>query len=537
MQKFIKSKDYKTMKAKYEKEYFKLAGNYAWYDGDKIINRSITSISEHFKNKKVTITETKEDADGNIIEIKKEKNFYHVWSEDPDMREYDEVLFECDISKVKKNQFNLFDGIGTHLQNVLTEKNVDLEPIHEHFKTMAGYNNEHYNYLLDYFAHMVQLPHLLSGTCIVIISPEGVGKDIFSDFIGNIIGKKYYVNTDKIKSIAGGFNTLVGGKIFTVINETNPVESRERQENIKFMVTAKQMTIEGKYKDAVTCNNYCRFMFISNRLCAFPVEDGARRPIIMYASDKYLPKKYGVNDSDKYFSKLLKVVNDKSVQKAFLELLQKRDISKWNPKNFTKSDLHKNLEEAAKPPMTEFLYQLTYDQADQKQLRFSTTKLLEDYTAFLKRRNMKYECNQKTFNLEMIETYEIRKYPSNGRQYFKINIANLKDHLAKNHNCKYGLKEDDEVDNQCDDYDDEIKEANKNLSVKLPLVEQIEHYKKLVRDLELQLINEVDQTIKQRKVKEPTPKWIQQTLETPKPNKSADLTKDEIDKAFSEFNF
>lgn len=214
MNRFLKSQDYKTMKLKYEKNYFKLGGAYAYFDGDKITNKTQGSISEQFKNKKITVTDTEG-------ETSKTKNFYQIWSEDPDMREYVEVVFDC--GKVKPHQYNLFDGIGSHLKDVKLKKDLALEPILEHFRSMTGYNDEHYEYLLNYCAHLVQKPSQLPSTCLVIISPEGTGKDLFADFIGNVINPKYYVNTDKINSIAGGFNSLLAGKLFTVINETNPV--------------------------------------------------------------------------------------------------------------------------------------------------------------------------------------------------------------------------------------------------------------------------------------------------------------------------
>ena len=41
-----------------------------------------------------------------------------------------------------------------------------------------------------------------------------------------------------------------------VINETDPVDSQKRRDNIKYAITAKERQIEGKYKDAVTAPNF-----------------------------------------------------------------------------------------------------------------------------------------------------------------------------------------------------------------------------------------------------------------------------------------
>jgi hypothetical protein len=119
-----------------------------------------------------------------------------------------------------------------------------------------------------------------------------------------------------------------------VLNETNPIESSQRLENIKAMITAKKLEIEEKYKSTIKCRNFCRFIFFSNRSLAFPVEDGSRRPKIMMGSTKYLPMNYGEKESADHFTKLSNTFKDKYFQYAFLRFLQKRDITLFNPRKY-----------------------------------------------------------------------------------------------------------------------------------------------------------------------------------------------------------
>jgi hypothetical protein len=87
--------------------------------------------------------------------------------------------------------------------------------------------------VLNYLAQLVQQPHILPHTTLIFISEEGVGKDIFATFLGEVIGEKYTHNTEKLEQVCGRFNTVLGGKLMMVINETNPVESRERILNLQ----------------------------------------------------------------------------------------------------------------------------------------------------------------------------------------------------------------------------------------------------------------------------------------------------------------
>jgi hypothetical protein len=437
MQRFLNSLSYTSLKEKYEKEYFKLGGEYAWYDGEKVVIKSTAKIAEHFKNKKVTITEEKENAEGEITTVKKEKTFYQVWSEDPKMKEYNEVVFNCNQKEIKPYQFNLFDGFQIEKYK-LPEKaktpnqiQKDLDAIYAHINSLCNYNEEHVSLIKWFLAHMLKKPHELPPICLVFISKEGVGKDIFFELIENMIGDKYTFNVDKLDKIVGKFNSTMGGKIIGAVNETDPIDSLQRRDNIKFVVTAKKLFIEGKHKDPVKCKNYCRLVFFANRLCAFPIEKGSRRPYIIYSSEKYLPDNIGAKQNKKHFDALAKIIANKEVQKMFYDELMKIDVEKFNFKEIEKSDLQKILEEASKPPLAEFMSELVYDHFEAKHYGVSTTVLLEEYTAFLRKRNMKFECSQKNFNTELQHVFKVTKYLSCGKNKFKIDIQLVKEILQK----------------------------------------------------------------------------------------------------------
>jgi hypothetical protein len=517
MQRFLNSKSYGALKTKYEKEYFKLGGEYAWYDGDKIVIKSTAKIAEHFKNKKVEISEEKENSEGEITVVKKTKTFYQVWSEDPKMKEYNEVIFNCNQQQVKPYQFNLFDGFHIEKYQLpkkpkpLAENQKGLDAINEHFKSLCNYNEEHVSLVKWFIAHMLKKPHELPPICLVFISKEGVGKDLLFDFIENMMGDKYTFNVDKLDKIVGKFNSTMGGKILGVINETDPVDTTQRRDNIKYVITAKKMLIEGKHKDAVRSNNYCRLMFFSNRLTAFPIEKGSRRPYIIYTSEKYLPEKIGAIKNKKHFDALAKVIADPEVQKMFYDELMKIDVEKFNFKEVNKSELQKILEEASKPVLAEFMSEFVYDHFEAKQYSVSTTLLLEQYTTFLKKRNMKFECSQKNFNTELQHCFKVIKFESCGRNKFKIDIQLVKDILLKEFKItvskKDGETEKSMFDNGVDKSDKAVTvraEEHKELQNRYhrsqenneALQEELERAMKYIRELEKRVSdNEEKETV------------------------------------------
>jgi len=576
--KFLSSKMYLEKKEEYEKEHFKIGGAYAWYDGDKITNRSIAGTKEWFKNKTVIVNVG--DDEGEMRKI--EKSFYDIWSEDPNMREYDEVVFDCDVKNVKKNQFNLFGGFAVeklkYSDNVnKKELELKLAIINEHIASLCNYNEEHIKLVKWYIAQMIKNPAEPPPICLIFISSEGVGKDLIFEFIDFLLGDKYTFNVDKIDSIAGRFNSMLGGKIFGVVNESNPVENKTREDNIKYLVTTKNFMLEGKYKDAVKTKNYTRFMFFTNRLNGFPLDEGARRPKIMNCSDKYTEKKIGPEANKKHFDELRIVMKEKDVQKRFYEELMEIDIENFNFKQTEKSELQQILEVSSRPPIVEFMAETIYGY---KKLKYTIKKttLLEKYTSFLLKRNMKYECNMKTFTVELQHKFKAEEFESGGYWKYRLFTDQVKDILLKEYKIDLAKKQTDKDDNDEDDDDDDddekefkpnyfIKENDKaeyirveehkkmldnvkkeleksNIFIEqlkeqieeqkkkenVSIDEQLEHYKKIVRDLEKKRIFELNQISNKNQQKE----WDQEDLKKTGKNIYIDKTTKKIYKVYKD---
>jgi phage/plasmid-associated DNA primase len=448
MELFLNSEEYKKMKTDYERTCFKLIGKYCINTGDKILEKSASEIHEFFKNKKITVEyiEQQTTKKGTTVSTTKEltKNFYQIWSEDPEMKEYLEVVFNCDKSKILPTQYNLFEGF-THLDNIKPKK-LNLEPIFEHIRSLVDYNEEHFKYVISWFAQLVQKPHILPHTALIFISEEGVGKDLFSKFISEVINSKYTHNTEKLDNICGKFNSILGGKLLITINETNPIESRERIENIKFLITAEDVTIEGKHKDPVKAPNFCRFIFFSNRLFAFPVEDGSRRPVIFKSSSKYLPINYGIENNKSYFANLAEnIYKNKEYQKAFLDYLLNYDIKHFNPKDISKSILHQELEENSISPIVHYLAHTV--KTNDRNFRMLLKTSYEHFLDFMKNNHYKFDISEKKFKVELVSIYNIRKVKNN-THYFEFNIEEIKQMLIKKY--KYNFEDDEQEQSPLD---------------------------------------------------------------------------------------
>mgnify|MGYP006412209219 FL=1 len=482
LEQLLKSSEYKTMKKTYEKEYFKLFGKYCKVSASKgVQEKSVSEMFEKFKNKKVKIEfiEEVQTKKGTTISTKKNisKSFFDVWSQDETIPEYDDIVFECNKKLVDKTDYNMFDGFQHFCD--LKEKDINLEPVFEHIRSLTNYFEVMFNYMLDWLAQLVQFPELLPDTAIIIISQEGVGKDLFAEFIEAVIGSKYFGVTEKLDQVCGKFNSTLGGKLFYVINETNPSDSAQRKENIKNMITAKKLQIEEKYKTPIKCSNFCRFMFFSNRVLAFPIEEGSRRPVIIEASKKYLPANYGKDANAKHFTALSQIFKNEDTQYCFLRYLLKRDISKFNPRNYEKSKLHDELERGSIDPLVMFMYKYITKASKEKkgEIRVKTSEMLQLYVKYSKKNQYQFTTTPKKLIAEMSFLLDIHTTKISV-SHFVIDIKTVKLLLKTKYHCHFpdAIDEDNDYD---DGFDDGFKNAEKQIEIKH--VERLEEENKQLK--------------------------------------------------------
>lgn len=449
IERFLKSAKYLKMKAEEEKTHFKLFGSYCRIKADGMVDVvSASTMKEHYKNKKISCKISTTNNEGCVQEKIISKNFFDVWSEDPEMTEFLDLTFECDLKRVPRTHYNLFTGFD-HLNSFESKDNLDLTMILDHLNALSGYNEDDFKYNLSWYAHIVQKPEELPHSCLVFIGPQGTGKDTWHQFISAVIGDQYCAISEKLEKFCGKFNGAVANKLLCTINETNPVESRERLESIKSMITAEEHLIEYKGRDPIKCRAFSRFQFFANRLTAFPVEEGGRRPKFNQPSAKYTPQVIGETASRKHFTILRKIMNDPRHQKRFLEYLQNYDIKKWNPAKIPKCELQKELEDNAQPPIVPFLAKKVVNMENETE-KINASKLYEEFATFLEKQKSSFNYSQTKFATELTMNYGVKKQKSSTIFYI-LSRSSLKELLEKRYNYSFdSIETDQQIDNKVD---------------------------------------------------------------------------------------
>jgi hypothetical protein len=255
--------------------------------------------------------------------------FIERWLKDITIREYERCVFSPPPMPTKSNEFNLYTGmqyekIKVHIpeEDIIPNSRIFIK----HLWYLSGKNNSVLEYLLNYFAHMIQRPGELPRTAIVLKSDQGCGKSLFLEkFGGNIVGENYLLSTTKLDDILGRF-PLISQKFIVLMDETEGKSTFGANENIKSLITSPTVTFERKGVDGIQIKNCGRQFFNANGDYPVKIEQTDRRFVVSECSND-------IKNDSVYFKSLIAAFNNATLVKSFALFLKHRDLSTFDPTN------------------------------------------------------------------------------------------------------------------------------------------------------------------------------------------------------------
>ena len=376
------------------------------YKEGKLFNLQIITTKENFVNKIPSSC---------CICIDEEKKKYQpvllYWLTSIHRKEYRDIEFEPNSKS--KNKLNLFLGFNQLLiKNYKVDELIIVNILYHLKHIICNNNNEVYEFMLNWLAHIFQKPNERMGIAILCKSDQGTGKNLFFEkFIGdNLIGT--HSACLEASQVVGKFNSLLNDKIYIVINEIEAEGELIKTSNkMKALITDKTQKLEKKGVDAIQINNYCNYVLLTNNNNVIKVEEGDRRYLCLEASSN----KRG--DSI-YYKNLAKDVQDIKIGECFFHMLMKRDLSGFNPNSnnvIPMTEYKKELIYISKPKIKKWFEEYIDYQRKGTKLEY-TIKIRELYQKF---RESEYYNNSgfDTFQLQ-IERYNLKKL--NGCYKYRI---------------------------------------------------------------------------------------------------------------------
>lgn len=227
------------------------------------------------------------------------------------------VVFCPDKAKCLDSQFNLYRGFAE------APKQGNVSPFLDHVKNVICNGDvRSTNYVLQFFAHLLQKPDEKPSVAIVMKSVEGTGKGALMSPMMEILGE-YGIQTNGSNLVTGRFNSTLANKLLVFADEVDLTE-RKTADKLKALISETTMNIERKGIDPVPVANYGRFIFASNMERVLNAGSRERRYLVVEPNPALAQNK-------DYFDNYFAWVKHRGAAHLMYYLLH-LDISEFNPR-------------------------------------------------------------------------------------------------------------------------------------------------------------------------------------------------------------
>jgi hypothetical protein len=259
------------------------------------------------------------------------KPFLPEWIKDKERRSYERIDFIPTHKPCPDYIYNLFTGFAVEEEQrleieeggiITPEEGLTLiAPILLHCDVLCGDGDR--EYFIKWQAQLFQHPEVKSNvgllfrdTGSLLRAGGGTGKNFYMDFLGSLLGDKYYLTVSDNSTLYADFNSLFEGKLLIFIEEADGKDNFRNNDKLKSKMTAKKTSINKKGQAQYVVSEHARFLAATNGRNPIPTRDGQTRWGFFDVATTYRGDK-------EYFSNLAKAMKNRRVRVAFYEYLMR----------------------------------------------------------------------------------------------------------------------------------------------------------------------------------------------------------------------
>ncbi len=265
------------------------------------------------------------------------------------------------------------------------------------------------NYLINWFAWLVQKPGEKTGMCPILRGKQGTGKSLIVEVIMKMLGSKLSYSTGKMGDIFERFSTARGGRIFLNIDEVDGKTGYTHNETLKNAITAETIRCETKGVQESIQTNLNNFFITTNNAKSIPIQGEARRYVVLEIGDEKMGD-YAWFDNILSWSK-----NDDNIASLFKFLLEV-DLTNVNLRDIPQTEALIESKILSLPSIVNWLsYRIIED-------------FQKDWGTKPQRNGDLYEDFKRFSGMDKDNTYNIQKFGMAMKKNFETCLG-----LSKNH--------------------------------------------------------------------------------------------------------
>lgn len=261
------------------------------------------------------------------------------------------VTFHPVEERFYRGRLNTYFGYGVEpIPHEAEEIRLYLEHVHQ---IICAGDDDHYRYLMSWLAHMIQKPAEKPGVAVILKAGQGTGKGSFIKPLGQIIGSHYcYASQPNI--LTGKYNSLLENKVLVFADEAF-FGSKADTDRLKTLITEPTNTIERKFVNAITVPDFSRIIMASNKDGIVSIEEDERRYFYLEVSEDR-------KQDQQYFGQLMDLIDNGQLAGKLLDLLQRWDISDFNPRVVPKTQALTDQKINNLAPLARWLFECLQDE-------------------------------------------------------------------------------------------------------------------------------------------------------------------------------
>lgn len=193
----------------------------------------------------------------------------------------------------------------------------------EHMRYVCDGEDEAYDAIMNWLAHLVQHPDEKINFGILLQSPTSIGKSAILKVMSNVLGPSNVNPNLPTSALMSNFTEWMQGKMLVCVEEIKDWENKFKIYNqMKDLITGETVRINPKGLPPYAIPNRTNFFCLTNYEDAIPMDDNDRRFIIHFSR--------AASQNTAYYDKLYEYINEFSG--AVRALLLDRDVSNFNHK-------------------------------------------------------------------------------------------------------------------------------------------------------------------------------------------------------------
>ena len=277
---------------------------------------------------------------------KKPLNPFTLWESHKDQRQVARVVFDPHPRSKDQNVFNLFQGFDynactvAHIDSGMAE--TGCRNLLDHiYNIWASGDSVLYEYILNWFAYILQYPWKKIGVLLVVKSKQGAGKGIVFNFMEQILGRNLYSQISSIKLLLGDFNKTLEGRLLINLDEAHWGGNTSEGNRLKNLITEVWQPINEKNKEVRNIMNTTAFSASSNEERATSATEGDRRHCGMELANTWAGRQE-TPEHTKYFCDITGSSPGMPIEEhrveCFAKVLYDRDLSNFVPQKMPRTE-------------------------------------------------------------------------------------------------------------------------------------------------------------------------------------------------------